>query len=412
MPWWPHGLNGALGTALLAWPVTAASPADPLPVTVHTNQVWVTNVITITVTNTVTVTNWVSAPNANALPPSGQGAETAAGASDWIPPNDGFDWIELKSGEWLKGEIRAMQDRKLDFDSEELDELTFDWKDIRQVRSAHFVDVLFVGGERRSGLVTITKDYVEVEGTQPPQIPRDQLLGLTPGGSNERSYWSGKASLGLTIRAGNTEQVDYNAQAHLQRRTPATRLSLDYIGNLSKTGGQESANNHRVNTEFDRWLSQRVYLLIPFAEYYRDPFQNLSHRGTLGAGVGYDLVDRPSIEWTVTTGPAYQHAWFESVQPGQSDQTGTAALVFGSRFDWDITRHIELILEYRGQYTSQQAGETAHHSVGTLSFELTKRLDLDVSLVWDRISQPKPDANGNARKPDDFRLIFGLGLDF
>jgi YD repeat-containing protein len=389
--------------------VVAGDPA-PLTGTVRTNQVWVTNVVTVTVTvtNYVTITNVVTDGTAYA---SGL-MEQASDSASWAPPDDGFDWIELKSGEWLKGRIRALQDRKLDFDSEELDELTLDWGDVRRVRSAQFLDVLFSGGQRRSGLVTITPQHVEVEGTVPPEMPRNELLGLTPGGKNERSRWSGKASVGLTLRSGNTEQIDYNAQARLQRRTPATRLSLDYIGNTSKTSGQETANNHRVNSEFDRWLSQRLYLLIPFVEYYRDPFQNIAHRGTLGVGVGYDLVDRPNLEWNVTTGPAYQHVWFDSVQPGQSDQNGTGALVFGTRFDWDITRHIELILEYRGQYTSQKAGETAHHTVGTVSFELTKRLDLDVSLVWDRISQPKPDASGATRKPDDFRLVFGLGLDF
>ena len=28
-----------------------------------------------------------------------------------------------------------------------------------------------------------------------------------------------------------------SAQAHLQRRTPATRFSLDYVGNVSSAGG-------------------------------------------------------------------------------------------------------------------------------------------------------------------------------
>src|SRR5215471_12187969 len=46
-------------------------------------------------------------------------------ADDWRPPsptgNDGFDWIELRSGEWLKGKIKSLQDEKLEFDSEELD---------------------------------------------------------------------------------------------------------------------------------------------------------------------------------------------------------------------------------------------------------------------------------------------------
>ena len=167
-----------------------------------------------------------------------------------------------------------------------------------------------------------------------------------------------------------------------------------------------------MNSEFDLWLSRKFYLILPFAEYYKDPFQNLKHRATVGVGVGYDLVVQPSVEWTVTAGPAYQYSWFESAQVGERTEKGAGALAFGTRFDWDITRKIELSLGYRGQYTSQEAGETTHHAVGTLSFDITKRFDLDISLSWDRIAKPKVGSDGVQPKPDDFRLVVGLGMDF
>jgi hypothetical protein len=330
----------------------------------------------------------------------------------WAPPEDGFDWIQLKSGEWLKGQLKAIQDRKLEFDSEELHDLTFDWKDIRQVRCPHFLDALFVDHTKVSGRIKITPEEVRVGGVEPRVFPRDQLQSLTRGGAKEVNFWSGKGSLGLTLRAGNTQAVEYSAQAHLQRRTPASRLSLDYIGNVSSVEGAENANNTRVNTEFDLWLSRRFYLIAPSFEYYRDPFQNLAYRVTAGGGLGYDIVDRPSLNWNISTGPAYQHAAFDSVQPGEQTSKDAASLTFGTRFDWDITRRTDLILEYRGQYTSRAVGETLHHAVGTLSIELTKRFDLDVSLVWDRISQPKVGDDDVGPKPDDFRLIVGVGMDF
>ncbi|MCW5554579.1 MAG: DUF481 domain-containing protein [Verrucomicrobiae bacterium] len=384
---------------------------------VVTNLVVVTNTVIVTVTNYVVTTNTVistNGPVAEAKKKWWRKASVSVQPPDlsWVPPADTFDWIQLKSGEWLRGRVKGMQDRELDFDSEELDDLAFDWKDIRQVRASRTLDVLFVDGEKASGPVVITPDQVTVSGTTPQVRPRGQLQSLTPGGAKEWNLWSGKGSLGLTLRSGNTEQVEYSAQARLQRRTPATRFSLDYIGNISSVDGVESANNNRVNSEFDLWLSRRFYLILPFAEYYKDPFQNLSHRVTGGVGVGYDLIDRPNLEWTITTGPAFQKAWFESAQPGEPTEKITGALVFGSRLDWDITRRIELILEYRGQYTSKEVGETTHHSVATLSLELTKRFDLDVSLIWDRIAQPKVGSDGVQPKQDDFRLVLGLGVDF
>ena len=368
----------------------------------------------VLVTNVIVVTNYVVTTNVVSSTFNSAAARTNSSLPDlsWVPPEDSFDWIQLKSGEWLKGRVKAVQERELEFFSEELDDMTFDWKDIRQVRAHRILDLLTVTGEKLSGPVMVTPDQVTVGGAQPRVFSREEIQSLTPGGSKERDYWSGKVSLGLNLRTGNTKQVDYNASVNLQRRTPETRFTLDYLGNLSSVDSVESANNHRVNSEFDYWLSQRFYLLLPSVEYYRDPFQNLAHRLTVGGGLGYDLIDHPNLEWNITTGPAYQYAWFDSSEPGEPTQKGTAALAFGSRFKWDIAYRTKLILEYRGQYTSREVGETTHHGVSTLTFELTKRFDLDVSFIWDRISNPRVGADGIQPKPDDFRLVVGLGVDF
>jgi hypothetical protein len=39
----------------------------------------------------------------------------------------------LTSGEWLRGEINFMRDEVVEFDSEELDVLNIDWKDIAEL---------------------------------------------------------------------------------------------------------------------------------------------------------------------------------------------------------------------------------------------------------------------------------------
>jgi putative salt-induced outer membrane protein YdiY len=328
----------------------------------------------------------------------------------WGPPADNSDWIQLKSGEWLKGRIKALQERRLEFDSEELDLLKFNWEDVRQVRSPHTIDVLFANGTSVSGPVTITPEQVEVGGASPRVFPRDQLQSLAAGGSKERRYWTGNAALGLSVRSGNTEETEFNAQARLKRRTPGTRLSFDYLGNISEAEDAQSANNQRLSAEFDLWLQRRVYLLLPFAEYFRDPFQNLANRITIGTGVGYDLFSRQGLEWNITTGPAFQRAWFDSNEPGEPRDKDTAALVFGTRLEWEITDNLKWVSEYRGQYTSKDAGETTHHSVNTLSFDLTKRFSLNISFLWDRIAIPKVGADGIQPKPDDYRLVVGLGV--
>jgi putative salt-induced outer membrane protein YdiY len=406
--------SGCCGcVALLVFALTSYAAQERPAAAISTNLVLVTNAVVVTnyvvSTNRVIVTNGAAVATNQPLV-----AKTGPRLPDvsWVPPEDDFDWVQLKSGEWLKGKLKAMQDQVLEFDSEEMELQTFDWKDIRQLRSSHTNEMLFESFGLFSGPVNITPDFVRIGGGEPRSFPRADLQSITPGGAGERNLWSGRVSLGLSIDSGNTSSVDYNAQVRLQRRTPITRLSIDYLGNVSTQNDVQSANNHRVTGEFDYWLSRRLYLIVPRVEYYRDTFQNIDHRNTLGGGVGYDLIDRKRLEWNVSAGPAYQNTVFNSVPAGEPAERNAAALTFGSKLDWDITQRIELLLEYQGQYTSRSSGETYHHTVSTLSIDITKRFDLDISFIWDRTQNPRPNSSGVVPKKDDFRLVVGLGMRF
>jgi hypothetical protein len=235
-------------------------------------------------------------------------------------------------------------------------------------------------------------------------------VSIAPSGKREWNNWLAKLTLGVDVVTGNTRQVDYNAHLSLSRLTPSSRLIFDYLGNYGALNGVESANNQRLKNTFDYFLSRRLYVRVPYLEYYKDPLQNLSYRVTLGAGAGYDLIANNRTTWTINLGPAYQLNQYGSVEAGGSATQQTVAAVVGSQFDIELTKRIDLHLEYNGQLTGQEAGGFTHHSVATFSFTITRRLDLDISAVWDRISDPKTDASGNTPLKDDFRLTLGLGI--
>jgi len=87
-------------------------------------------------------------------------------------------------------------------------------------------------------------------------------------------------------------------------------------------------------------------------------------------------------------------------------------LVLSTRFDIELTKRLDFIFEYRAQLTSPETGNNTHHAVSTLEFEIHKRLKLDLSFVWHRITSPKTESNGGTPAPDDFRLITSVGVDF
>ena len=333
----------------------------------------------------------------------------------WRPPGigrDGSDWIQLKSGEWLRGHLKYIQERKVEFDSDELEDLSLNLKDVRQLYPAEPLFARFYGREQLYGSVVISNDVVQVSGPEQVSLPRDQLAGITPGGKREVDFWSGKATIGLNLQSGNTRQVTESASAELARRTPATVLQLNYLGNFGEVNGQQNANNHRIDGFYDIRLNRDWFLRPAYLEYYRDQLSNIAHRGTASVGLGYYFFDRDGLEWLVSGGPAYQYSQFETVEAGQSDTASAAAAVIQTSFKADITRRLKFIQTFSSTLTSEEAGRYSHHFVSTLEFEIKRHLDLDVSFVWDYLQNPQTESNGNVPQHSDFRLIVGAGLRF
>jgi len=337
------------------------------------------------------------------------------GERAWQPPPpmpDEWDWIQLTSGEWLKGEIIAMYDEDLEFDSDELDDLTLDWGDIKEIRTGGTMQIGLVDDVITTGKLLVQGDTVRVMGAEDRSFPRTEILTITAGDPKESNYWSGKITLGANIREGNTEQVEFSSKASIKRRTPKNRVNFDYLGNFNRTFGDVAADNQRVTAGWNRYFSKRFFWTPAYGEFYRDPFQNIASRWTLGMGLGYTLVDTSKVNWEINGGLAYQTTQFDDVLEGESDSANTPALVLGTLYDHEITKDIDFIFDYTFYIVNEESGTYTHHLLTGLEFELTSLFDFDITFVWDRIQDPREASDGIFPEQDDFRLTFGLGIDF
>jgi Protein of unknown function, DUF481 len=334
----------------------------------------------------------------------------------WKPPgvgHDGSDWVQLKSGEWLRGEIKYVQNKEVEFDSDELDQQTLKLNDVRSLYTTHRVFTLFEGREPAYGYAVISNGVVMVNGPEPLSLPVDLLIGITPsGGRTGIRNWSGKASIGVSLQSGNNSQTTVTSSAELARRTPNTTLLLDYLGNYSEVNGNENANNSRVNLTYDIRLNRDWFVRPLQAEYYKDPLANISYRLTGGVGGGYYVFDRTGLEWRLAAGPSYQYTRFETVEPGQSDTATTPAGLLQSNFEVDITRRLTFIQTWQSIFSSEESGQYTHHAVTTLEFEIKRHLNLDVSFIWDYLQNPQAKSNGDVPQKSDTYLTVGFGVRF
>ncbi len=332
--------------------------------------------------------------------------------AEFTPPEselETWDWVQLISGEWLKGEIIVMYDENLEFDSDILDDLSLDWDDVKQVIAARPMKVRLDGRVDKKGKLTIQDDTLYIGGEP---FPRSSLITVTTGEELERNLWAIKYNLGANFRSGNTDSIDMTSTLKLQRRTVANRFVLDHVANYSETEQQETAKNQRGSAAWDYFLSDRFFLRPIFGEYTSDDFQNIDHKYTIGTGAGYQIFDASWIEWRLTGGPAYQETSFITVLPEEEETERTPALVGVSNFGLDITSDIEFYHDYTFYFVNKESGRYVHYMIAGFSIDITSLLDLDISLAWDRTEKPKADENGEFPEKNDYRLVVGFGIDY
>ena len=340
------------------------------------------------------------------------------GGDAWKPPppaSDKFDWIRMKSGEWLKGEIKIMRDGELEFDSDEFDEQEIDWDDVAELRSPRKTNkIVFDENEIAEGTILVRDGSVTVgmKDGQRLHLKRARLQTILPAETSRGAAWSGKLSLGVTARSGNTDQVDTTAHAIVHRRSALTGFTAKYDGNFGRVQGEEVVNSQLAKTNFDYFLTRRLFVTPVWAEYHRDPFQNVEARITLGAGAGYHILDEGDLQWDVSLGGAYRYTEFASVAAGDDnvEESGTGNLA--THFETDLTSAVDLTFDYSLSVGIPDQKDSYQYTRLAIEIEITKVLDLDVAVVWDRVFNPHEEADGTVPERDDFRMTIGLGLDF
>jgi len=352
-----------------------------------------------------------------------------------------YDWIELKTGEWLKGKFKAYQGNDLEFDSKKLNLLTFEFKDIYQLRTHRVMTVSIQTKEDQergffdiqstriqvTGIVRLNRNTIKIiQGSGILEFPREQIISIAYGGESEIQYWSGKITINYNQLIGNTEQLDFNAQAKLQRRTSTTRLTFNYLGNIAQKKQEYSADNHRISGILDLFITRKVFVTAVSMEYYSDPFQNIDQELTTKIAAGYTIARNRYIEWDVSGGPARIQTLYDTVETNADRDSESWAVQFNTNVDIDITKNIrhmlgdyyavfkdiDLILTYQFTFTDEKSGKYKHHMITKLENDLTSWLDLDFTFIWNYIQTPTANEDGIMPKNDDYQFLIGFGIDF
>jgi putative salt-induced outer membrane protein YdiY len=343
-------------------------------------------------------------------------AAEGAEAGPWTPPApspEEMDWIMMSSGEWLKGSLQRVVDGTVYFDSDEFDDIEVDWADVAELRSPRPHTYRFTGRRIATGTAIMKDGQILIAADAGVQtFEQGKLVTMMEGEPKEINYWSGKVSLGLAARSGNTNQLDLTAFARITRRTSLTRAEAVYNGAYSTFDSDETANSHRVSGTFDVYMTRRFFFTLPAAEFFVDPFQNLDLRATAGAGIGYEIYDGKYAMVETSVLGLYQYTAFKSVEVGRDDTANDAGVGLALTLELDLTSDLEWDTNYKTQLVVTDFNKTSQNLVTILSVDILGPIELDTTFNWDWVNAPEPRADGTVPKSSDYRISVGFGVDF
>ena len=222
------------------------------------------------------------------------------------PPTDDADWIQLKSGEWLRGHLVGLHAQELKFGSDRVDEEELKFKDVRRLflRSPQIVVLTDLSSLRGRGMLlgdTLTLQTASGERA----IERADILSIAPLVENEVDAWHLDASVGLSVSRGNVEQTVFNGSADLLREDEWMRLSAAYSASYGESKGRKIAHNHLGSARLDVYLLPSFFLTPLLASVEFNDFKNLRTRAAFTSGAGVRFLDGGEMYWDVAVGGGY-----------------------------------------------------------------------------------------------------------
>lgn len=324
-----------------------------------------------------------------------------------------YDWIEVSSGEWLKGRIRWMVGEKLTFRSVSTGVQILPIHAVQRMETHRLMRFLLDDQKVIVGRMTFADgDFSVVQGQSTRRVPADAVAVMTPVPVNELQNWEAKVSLGIQYQQGNNPEFTVNAAANITRQSVDTRLHLGYIGNYSRNFDQLTVSDQLAWTSFDYFINHVFFIRTVRAYYYYAPFRNLALDLTVGPGLGVQFFRRPNLSWDGVVGPAYEYIAFESVPVGQSDTVSSPAAVITSAFMAMPLPHVKTSVQFELEIMNKRAGLVNLDLVGKVGYGITKELGVEVSVLWDRIEVPTSERDGDVPRKDDLTVTTSVTVDW
>lgn len=124
--------------------------------------------------------------------------------------------------------------------------------------------------------------------------------------------WTSKVALGARYLTGNSKETFVDLAVDFEKKEDSRLTQINLGGQFGEANGVRGTNRWFANSNIDRDLAGKKWLIYTQIRDRYDQFERLDYRGTLSAGAGYRFYDDPQRRLITRLGPAVTYEIYNS----------------------------------------------------------------------------------------------------
>jgi putative salt-induced outer membrane protein YdiY len=317
------------------------------------------------------------------------------------------DEVQFKNGDTITGTIVSTTGDQLTINSAVAGTITVKLSDVKTFSTDAPIALKFKDGTVINDKVKAAESgSVTTAGAGSVKSQDVALADLTAINPPPQT-WTGDLTVGGIITRGNSDTEQLNVGFDATRRTDNDRIIThdQYLFGRTKdtTTGitTETTNNWTLNGEYDLFFNPKLYGYGVMG-LKKDVIANLSILATPGAGIGYQWIERPTLNFDTEAGVGYLYQDYTNA--GSTDYVdGRLAYHVDTKFndkvslfnDLEYLPSLENVKQY---YVNEDAG---------VRVTLTAKMFAELKELWNYNSTPAPGS-----KKNDLQWVLSVGWLF
>jgi putative salt-induced outer membrane protein YdiY len=316
------------------------------------------------------------------------------------------DQIVLVNGDRLTGKVVSKSEDTLRYRTEYAGEIKVRWKDVVSITTDEPVTVMSADGE----LEAVRLERAGAGGAKlvsegkSRDVPLADLAYINPPPhvAGTGVTYRGRVTVLASASRGNTDDARLYGEGELRARAKAYSYGIDFQAEQKEESGDTTAQNYWLGGRYNRVIDDQRFAYAR-TSLANDEFTDIRLRGTVGAGLGWNIFDTDKTHLSLLGGLEYV-----AVDRKTGDSGTYAALGWGVDYrQWVWADRLELFFNQTGFANPGDSKEASFRTRTGVRIPLGSNLSANAQVNYDYEGDPGPN-----RDKADAQVLLGLGYDF